>query len=698
MLLLRRYYRALVGGACAILAVLAVVATDGELLRLDGPLYDMSIWARAKLGGAMGDGGPDSMPVAVIAIDERSLDAEELLPLPRAFMAPKWATLIDAVLGAGARAIGFDVIFAYSANSFRNDDFDKPFMEALVKHGSKLVLARSVRTPIVPTFEYLLEDESVGFAEITHDGDGVYRRIKSEIEVEQPGKPPVMVPGLARATLGRAGVESVPAVIRLNPRRHQETMPTYGLIDVLRCADKDPAALRRAFDGKVVFVGTTIPAEDRKTGPDRFLKPTPIAQPPVNPPPATCQLTKLGASDRTADTVPGVFIHAHAAAAVLAGRVPRQVETGVIAALGAALTLLAAMAGTIFRPWIALGLVAGGCVVLFGFATGLMFRDVWLPTAQLDLAMLGAGLAGTMAKYLVIDQRRRRVERAFGHYVPPTIVSELADSAAALTLGGEAREITVMFADLSGFTALSEKVGPAELMTVTNRYLGYITEIVEKPGGTIDKYIGDAVMAFWGAPLDDPQHALHGTRAAMDAVAKVQAEHDAARARGEVGFSVKIGLNSGIAVVGNVGAENRFNYTAVGETVNIAARLESLPKEYGCTVIVGENTAARIGDALLLVELDWIRVKGKQKAIGVFAPICERGAAREADLEFVAGYAKALDSYRNGRFAEARDLWLLLEDPFGEHGPSRIMAERAAEYLEAPPPAPFDGIYVKTSK
>ena len=698
-MLLRRYYRALVGGACALLAVLAVVGTGGELLRLDGPLYDLTIWARASFGGAMGDGGPDAMPVAVIAIDERSLDAEELLPLPRAFMAPKWAELIESVLGAGARAIGFDVIFAYSANRFRSDNFDKPFMEALVKHGSQLVLARSVRTPIVETFDVLLEDGSTGFSEITHDGDGVYRRVRGEIEVTVQGEQqPVRVPGLARAALGRAGVEQMPDVVRLNPRGHQETMPTYALIDVLRCAAKDPAALRRAFAGKLVFVGTTIPAEDRKTGPDRFLTPQRIEQPPVNPPPADCRLAKLGASDPTANTVPGVFIHAHAAAAVLANRVPRQVDTPVIAALGAALALLAALAGTVFRPWIALGLVVGGCVVLFGLSTGLMFRDIWLPTAQLDLAMLGAGLAGTMSKYLVIDQRRRRVERAFGHYVPPTIVSRLADSAAALSLGGEAREVTVMFADLSGFTALSEKVGPAELMAVTNRYLGYITEIVEKTGGSIDKYIGDAVMAIWGAPLNDRQHALNGTRAAIAAVARVQAEHDAALARGEVGFSVKIGLNSGTAVVGNVGAANRFNYTVVGETVNIAARLESLPKEYGCTVVVGENTAAMIEHALLLVELDWIRVKGKQKAIGVFAPVCERVAAREPELEFVAGYAKALASYRAGRFAVARTMWLLLEDPFGEQGPSRIMAERAAEYLKAPPPVPFDGIYVKTSK
>ena len=695
--MLRRHYRSIVAGVCAVLAALAVWASGGETY-VDGPLYDLSIAARATFGGANGDGGPDGMPVAVIAVDARSLDAEELLPFPRTFMAPQWAGMIEAVLGAGARAIGFDVIFAYSANRFRQD-FDRPLLEALQKHGDKLVLARSVRTPIIETFDFLLDDDSKGYLEMSRDRDGVNRRIDAELEVTLLGETaPQRVPSLMRATLMRAGVTAMPDTIRLNPRRHEETLPTYSLIDVLRCAGNDQAALRKAFDGRVVFVGTTLPEEDRKIGPGRFLAPPRVEMPPVNPPPPDCRLARLGASDPTLSNIPGVFIHAHAAAAVLGGHVPRTVPLALNAVLAAALALLAAFTGTLFRPWIALALALGGCVALFVFSTGLLYRDIWLPTSELDLAMLGSGLAGTMTRYLVIDQRRRRVERAFGHYVPPEIVSRLADSSASLQLGGEAREVTIMFADLSGFTALSEKVGPTELMTVTNRYLGYITDTVTATGGSIDKYIGDAVMAMWGAPISDPDHARNGTRTALAAVAKVQAEHDAAKARGEVGYTVKIGLNSGPAVVGNVGGAKHFNYTAVGETVNIAARLESLPKEYGCTVVVGENTAAKIESDYLLLELDWIRVKGKEKAIGVFTPLREVAAARAEDRAFVEGFAKALANYRAGRFDAARTLWLALDDPFGAHGPSRVMAERAAEYVDAPPPMPFDGIYVRTSK
>ena len=694
--MLRRSYQWVVAGLCAVLAIGAVGLTGGEI-SLDGQLYDLTIAARS-LVNPRGDGGPEASPVAVIAFDSRSLDAQELLSLPRTFMAPAWAKLINGVADAGARAIGFDFIFAFSANRFV-PGYDRPMLEALQRHGDKVALARSVRTPIAETFDFLLDEGGTGFVEITHDGDGVYRRIRREITVVIEGdQAPSTVPGLAQATLGRAGVDAMPPVVRLSPWRHEETMPTYSFIDVVRCAGRDPAAMKRAFEGRVLFVGTTLPEEDRKTGPGHLLRPTRSEPPPVNPPPQDCRLKPLGASDPTANTIPGVYMHAYAAQAVLSNRLTQAVPLPVEMALVGALAFLAALGGSVMRPWTAAGAAALCAVSLFGGGVVLLLREIWLPSALADVAMAGSGLASTLVRYLLIDQRRRRVERAFGHYLAPEMVRRLSDSDAGLQLGGEAREITVMFADLSGFTALSEKVGPAELMAVTNRYLGYITDAVTATGGTIDKYIGDAVMALWGAPLTDAEHAAQALAAARLALDKVLSEHAQAQARGEIGFSVKIGLNSGLAVVGNVGAERRFNYTAVGETVNIAARLESLPKEYGCYIAIGENSAALVKQRYLLLELDWIRVKGKEKAISVYTPLAELEQASDTEREFVLGFARALANYRAGRFAVSRTMWLALDDPFGEYGPSRIMADRAAEYIEVPPALPFDGIYVRTSK
>src|SRR5262249_27240955 len=158
------------------------------------------------------------------------------------------------------------------------------------------------------------------------------------------------------------------------------------------------------------------------------------------------------------------------------------------------------------------------------------------------------------------------------------------------------REVTVMFADLSGFTAMSGKVEPEVLNRLTNHYLGLIVEQVEATGGYVDKFIGDAVLALWGAPAPDARHAINGVRAALAAVARVRQEHDVAQSRGERGFSVKIGMNSGPAVVGNVGTEHRYNYTAVGETVNVASRLESVPGIYGCQIVIGPRTAELVRD------------------------------------------------------------------------------------------------------
>ena len=257
-----------------------------------------------------------------------------------------------------------------------------------------------------------------------------------------------------------------------------------------------------------------------------------------------------------------------------------------------------------------------------------------------------------------------------------------------------------MFADLSGFTALSGRVGPEELMSVTNDYLALIVTAVEATGGYVDKFIGDAVMAVWGAPARNADHAAAAARAALDTVAAVNAAKAAADAAGRPGYSVKMGINSGLAVIGNVGAPQRYNYTAVGETVNVAARLEGVPGDYGCAVVVGPNTAAAIAERFVLCELDWIKVKGKADAFAVYELIAERGAATRAERAYPQDYAVALAHYRAGRFAEAASCWQRAVHPHPlptAPPPPLVMAGRCSE-LQASPPTQWDGVFVKTTK
>jgi len=226
----------------------------------------------------------------------------------------------------------------------------------------------------------------------------------------------------------------------------------------------------------------------------------------------------------------------------------------------------------------------------------------------------------------------------------------------------------------------------------------------------VDKFIGDAVMAIWGAPAPDPQHAIHAVRAARMAAARVRQEKEAAEARGEKNFSVKIGLNSGSAVVGNVGTERRYNYTAIGETVNVASRLESVPGIYGCHIVVGPRTAELAKDEFLMRELDWIQVKGRETPLAIFEPIVERDRATRQQMDRVDRFAEALVYYRSGRFAHAYEIWQKLaceEIPsIPSHdgksdmplSPSAVMAERARKFSADPPAGQWDGVWVLTSK
>jgi adenylate cyclase/guanylate cyclase len=699
--------------ACGLAA--AAAATGGATLPVDGLAFDLVIAARAAVFPPSDP--PDQSPVAVLALDEGSLADDAIRPYPRTFLAPVWATVVDAMFRAGARVVGFDILFAYSTNEFARlvpalADYDQPFLATLYTHRERIVLARSERTAPADALVAAVGagDDDLGFIQIEPDADDRYRHLTARhgarphgesgraprggspepAQASSDGSPVATLMGLV---LARAGVSRVPATVTLAPRRHLEAIPTYALADVYRCAARAPDALARAFAGKVVLVGTTHPDEDRKVSSGRFLTAprTPVT---VHP----CGLRRLAASVPQSDTVPGVFLHAEAVAEVLGDRVvsevPRPVTVALPAATAATGAMLAATAGPLITVVATIILAAG----LFAVATVALAHDVWIPLALPMIALCGAPAVTYVVRYLVEERSRRWLQHAFGHYVAPALVDRLLDDTTALKLGGERREVTVMFADLSGFTALSGKVDAQTLTAKTNEYLAYIVEHVEATGGYVDKFIGDAVMALWGAPAADPGHAVSAVTAAMAAAARVAEEQERAHARGEIGFAVKIGINSGDVVVGNVGTRHRYNYTAVGETVNVASRLESVPGLYGCRIVVGERTAELAREAILFRELDRVRVKGRDLPLSVFEPIARRASATAADQARVRAYADALTLYRGLGFDEAVQAWTALADVEGKATPPDRMAERARALALNPPEAGWHGVREVTSK
>ena len=288
--------------------------------------------------------------------------------------------------------------------------------------------------------------------------------------------------------------------------------------------------------------------------------------------------------------------------------------------------------------------------------------------------------------------------RSFGKYVPRELVQDLLASGQEAVLGGEKRVITTLFSDIAGFTTLSESLAPDELVKLLGEYFERMSETIREHQGTVDKYIGDAIMAFWGAPRPLADHALFACRCALqmrDRLLAMQAEW--ARL-GRPAISARIGINTGVAVVGNIGSPNRMNYTAMGDAVNLASRLEGLNKSYGTGIVVGEATAALVKDQLVLRPIDWVAVKGKAQAVLVHELLGERGTVAAPALKAVALHTEALELYRRRHFSAAELRFREVTATLGEDAPSRKLAQRCKEFLEDPPPAEWDGSYAMLEK
>jgi len=308
----------------------------------------------------------------------------------------------------------------------------------------------------------------------------------------------------------------------------------------------------------------------------------------------------------------------------------------------------------------------------------------------------------SLYRALVEEKEKRKVRSAFGQYLSPEVIRRLLVNPQLVE--PKKTEITVMFSDIRGFTTISERVDAQELALFLNRYLSDMTRIVFRTRGTLDKYIGDAVMAFWGAPFEDPRHAVQACSAALEMMSHVRALQKQWVAAGKPALDIGIGLNSGVASVGNMGSELRYGYTALGDAVNLSSRLEGLNKEYGTHIIVNESTYAEAKDAgFLFRELDLIRVKGKlqpvtiHELIGNFTELQGDGslAAVQARLQ---QFDEARRLYRQRRWAEALSAFQAILDRWNNDGPSILYLKRCQEYLSEEPLPDWDGVFTMTHK
>ncbi len=286
--------------------------------------------------------------------------------------------------------------------------------------------------------------------------------------------------------------------------------------------------------------------------------------------------------------------------------------------------------------------------------------------------------------------------RSFSRYVPYQLVRHLLRSGTEARLGGEKREMTVLFSDIAGFTPVVERTPPEIVLEALGEYLRRMNEAIGVTGGTVCQYLGDAIMAFWGAPEKQEDHAVRACRGALLMCEQAEELLEIANREGKPPLPTRFGVNSGDVMVGNIGAPERFNYAILGDPVNAAARLEGLNKVYKTSIIIGQRTAELVGDRMVLRKLDWVRAKGKKQALAVYELVGEPGMVDEARLALVQAYAAALNDYRERRFEAANTAFSQLAA--GGDTASVVLAERSALYAQEPPGPEWDGAFTMTTK
>ncbi|MFP4182337.1 MAG: CHASE2 domain-containing protein [Thiohalospira sp.] len=398
---------------------------------------------------------------------------------------------------------------------------------------------------------------------------------------------------------------------------------------------------------------------------------------------------------------PGVEVHASVLAGLLGETFPRQPDW----AEGAAFLLLLGLGGllTLGMPWLRpLALSVVTAAVAFGLVAANLAAwatTYWvLPAAVPLLLVLGLGMLNMAWGFLFESRSRRQIQEMFGQYVPPALVEELArDPEHSASMEGERREMTVLFCDIRGFTSLSEQLDAGALKDLLNRYFTPMTRILFEHRGTVDKYVGDMIMAFWNAPLRDPDHARHAVDAARAMLAETERLKPELAALGYPEVNIGIGLNTGDMNVGNMGSEYRRAYTVLGDAVNLGSRLEGLTKFYGVSLIIGETTRAAQPD-LVCRPLDRVQVKGKEEPVTLYEPVGREEEVDATTRERLAELERALAAYWSRDWETARALFTELAAAEPERALYGLYLERMAAVDPAELPADWDGVFRHTSK
>ena len=597
-----------------------------------------------------------TQPVVILAIDEPTF--QELgrpWPFPRSLH----AQLLQRLQADGARAIGFDVVFADPTAEAEDAALERAIAQAgpvvLAAAREKVDSGNAVLWTDVPPLRRFVQAGALpGDAVVEPDEDFVVRRASTP-----PDSLAMQLARLARQRQGVGAAELAPLelIAYRGPRGTFDTRSYYQAVL--------PGLLPPGFfKDKIVLVGRSALTATELQAAQADLFNAPFA---------------AAGGERL---FPGVELQATQVDNLLASERLRAAPEGWSVALVVGLLCALVWAGWRWHPGAA-AVLAGGLALGTGLLSWALFMGprLWLPPLVPMAAAVAMHGATALVGYARARRRARQTRAMFAQYVPPEVVSRLVAQPELLRLGGESREVTLMFTDLANFTTLSEQLSAEQTVEVLTGYFNAMTPIIHRTGGTVDKFIGDAVMAFWGAPLDDPEHAAHAVEAAIAMQQAMERLVADLRARGLPAIHMRIGLHSGRVVVGNVGSDQRFSYTAIGDAVNLAARLEGANKAFGTGILLSQATAGRLPAMRGLRALDDVIVKGKTEPVRVYTPC--------ADAALCTLSAEALDAFAARRWddAESRLRALLLALP-GDPAAGRLL-RRLSEARALPADAPW---------
>ena len=706
--------------------------------QLEALLYDL------RLNLSMKD-SIDSR-IVIVDIDEKSLAAEGRWPWGRDRLARLMDQLFDRY---GAAIVGYDVIFAEKDESSGLGVLerlgrevlsgDEQFRSSLVRIREKLdydaIFARSIKGRQVVLGYYFTDFEgdkirtsgalpppvftaadmagsAASFVKMTGyganlavlqqtapagghfnpyvDPDGVCRRVPALIEYKggyyEPrsiavvrtllGSPPLTagfpegkkegnyrkIEWLGISDLKIPVDERVTALIPY--RGHRGSFRYVSASDVI-----NGRVPKEQLEGAIVLVGTTAPGL-------MDMRSTPVEA-----------------------VYPGVEIHANMIAGILDQNIKHSpaymmgAEILILLVCGVLLSFLLPILPPLRSIILTIVMLAGICML----NAAVWEENLVLPLAgSLSLPII-LFVVNMSYGFLLEARSKRQITGLFGQYVHPELVEEMSREPDRFTMQSRSLEMTVLFSDVCSFTSISEQLSPADLSALMNEYLSAMTEVIHKYRGTIDKYIGDAIMAFWGAPLDDPEHVDNAVMAALEMQARAVQLRVTFAAKGWPELYLGVGVNTGMMNVGNMGSKFRMAYTDMGDTVNLASRLEGLTRQYGVDIIVGEDTRARL-PGILFRELDRVRVKGRNEPVTIYEPLGQQGKLDPAVVEEQELFSRMFTRYHAREWDEALDILHKLLSLKPESKLFRLYVERITHYRQEPPPPEWDGVFTHTTK